>query len=175
MDRDHRAAHRRSPLNRLAAHIAVFVCAAAAFPAGSCASTASPPREQARPQYADSSRAGVLEFLIVTINRGRARVVIDRYVQNFSYCRGVVHRVDARAGDTAGPLIAMRGGGTVRIVGRSATVDEPGSRGVHHFRELRDSGERTRLLDAFYDREARLRSSIHFPIQLATASSHCKE
>lgn len=176
MDRDDRAAHRRSPLNRLAARLTVFVCAVAAFAAGgSCAPAASPPGKQARPEYADSSRAGVLEFLTVAMNGGRAYVVIDRYVQDFSYCSGVVHRTDARAGTVERHAIAMRGGGTVRVAGSRATVDEPGSRGVHRFRELSDSRERTRLVHAFYDREARLRRSIHFPIQLATASSHCKK
>jgi hypothetical protein len=176
MDWDDRAAHRRPPLNRVAARITVFVCAVAAFAAdGSCAPAASPPGTQPPLTYADSSRAGVLEFLTVAMNGGRAYVVIHRYVQDFSYCSGVVHRIDARAGDAEGNVIAMRGRGTVRVAGSRATVDEPGSRGVHHFREVIDPRERARLVRAFYDREARLRRSIHFPIQLATASSHCKK
>ncbi|MDP9105848.1 MAG: hypothetical protein M3N49_07935 [Candidatus Eremiobacteraeota bacterium] len=117
----------------------------------------------------------MLEFLTVAIGGHRGRVVVDRYVQDFSYCSGVVHRIDARGGDAESDVITLRGGGTVRVHGPLATVDEPGARGVHHFHALADPRERARLVRAFFDREQRLRRSIHYPGQLAAASGHCKK
>jgi hypothetical protein len=176
MDRNDRPVHRRQVLNTLAARIAASICSAAAFVTGvSCARAAGPPQTQSRPAYADSSRAGVLEFLDVATDGRRGRVVIDRYVQDFSYCSGVVHRIDARAGELDGHVIALRGGGAVRLDGRLATVDEPGARGVHRFRGLSDPRAHARLIRAFFYREARLRKSLHYSAHVAVASTHCKK
>jgi hypothetical protein len=175
MDRNGRAAHRRSALNTLFARMTAAVCAVTAFVTGvACTQAANPARTAHRPAYADSSRAGVLEFLDVSMDGPRARVVIDRYIQDFSYCSGVVHRIDARDGFVHGQVIVMRAGGTVHVDGSRASVDEPGSRGVHQFREIESPREHTRLVRAFLEREKRLRASIHYPAQLAEASTHCK-
>ena len=175
MDRHDCTAHRRSALNGLARTTA-FVCTAVAFVTGvSCASAAHPSSTKSGLAYVDPSRAGVLEFLDVSMHGPRGRVVINRYIQDFSYCSGVVHRVDARAGDVHGRVITMGRGGTVRLDGRRAFVDEAGSRGVHRFRELSNPGEHARLVRTFFEHEKMLRGSIHYPVQLAAASSHCKK
>jgi hypothetical protein len=127
--------------------------------------------------YVDASRAGagVLEFVYVSLEGTRAHVRFDRYIQDFSYCNGVAHRSDAYAGAVAGTTITLSGRRTLRIAGGSMTVVEPGTRGPHHFRALRDPAERARLVHAFYTREAANRRGVKYPQQLSGAYSHCKK
>jgi hypothetical protein len=99
----------------------------------------------------------------------------DRYRQDFSYCNGVTHGSDSHTGTVAGNVITLPGKRTLRLSGGGLTVVEPGSRGPHHFRRLRGSAERTRLVHAFFAREAALRRSVKYPPQVADIYAHCKK
>jgi hypothetical protein len=152
----------------------LLVAAAAAFGAETVAAQ---PARAGDITYVDSSRAGagVLEFLDVSRNGPRARVRFDRYLQDFSYCNGVAHRSDVHAGAVIGATMTLSERRTLRVSGDDVTVIEPGTRGPHHFRRLRDSAERKRLVHAFYTREAANRRSVKFQQHLAGAYSHCKK
>jgi hypothetical protein len=117
----------------------------------------------------------VLEFADVSRDGTAARVRFDRYLQDFSYCNGVAHRSDTHAGAIAGATMTLSERRTIRISGDRMTVIEPGTRGPHHFRLLRNAADRERLVHAFYTREAALRRGAKFPRQLAGAYSRCKK
>jgi hypothetical protein len=153
----------------------LLVAVAAGF--GTATIAVQPAHAGGETSYVDASRAGagVLEFVYVTQDGTGAHVRFDRYIRDFSYCNGIAHRSDAYAGAVTGTTIALSGRRTLRVSGGTMTVIEPGTRGPHHFRPLRDSAERMRLVHAFYTREAANRRGVKYPQQLSGAYSHCKK
>ncbi len=132
--------------------------------------TGQPAGQQVR-RYVDSSRSGVLEFL----NVGQAgQIRFERYLQDYSFCSGVAHRVEARTGSAHGDVIALSGGGTIRVWAGELRVSEPGARGVHRFHRLDGRAEQEGLIRTFLRREAALRRSLHFKSQSVGADVHCK-